>query len=185
MENILKNDIDRHTFFQLSFFVIGKEPTHQAKLKKCVDELKCRKRAIDSMMLEIDDLNDKNELLSVEINAMDEVRKRMTNRRIVLNKRSIEDILSKIKGQKEEAAFFVKTFEKLNGIEKIKSWDDPDVQLEYWNAKYMEEINYRILVGLPIEMDMLKSILAMPDTNVKKKVLSLLVNKKTIEEKNG
>ena len=44
IENIIKNEIvDRHSYFQLKNFLVGKEPTLQSNLWRCVREIKIRK----------------------------------------------------------------------------------------------------------------------------------------------
>lgn len=187
MDKILENSFNRHTFFQLNFFVLAKEPTHQAKLKRCVDEIKVRKKSIDMMNLEIDDLKDKNELIQQKINSTsNEIEKRILKRKIFVSDKNIEELFNKIKSENEEIQFFIKAYDKLNSIESIKPWDDINVQLEYWNAKYSEELKYRLLCGLPIDMELIKSIMAMPDTEIKKKVISMFKEKQLIsEQKNG
>ena len=57
---------NRHSYFQLKYFVIGKEPTLQAQMWQCLRELQARKETIDSLALEIEDTKDQIELLDVE-----------------------------------------------------------------------------------------------------------------------
>src|SRR5579859_509453 len=133
-EIITSADPNRHTFFQLNFFVLGKEPTHQAKLKKCVDELRLRKKEMDSITMEIEDLKDKNEILNIDINKLpshySEVQARMINRRIEANNKSMDDYISRARVIEEESIFFVQAFKKLSEIEPMKQWDDTAVQTE-------------------------------------------------------
>ncbi len=183
LEQIIKNSCERHTFFQLNFFILGKEPTHQAKMKKCVDELKIRKKSVDAMLLEIDELNDKNELLEIT-ETKNEIEKRMKQRRILNNNRQIDNLLESMKSQKEEIDFFLEAFNKLSEKEAMKPWDDMEVQLEYWNAKLTEEINTRLSAGLPIDTETMRTILALPnDLPIKKQITSMI--SKRVEGKNG
>ena len=49
----------RHSYFQLKYFLIGKEPTYQSKMWQCLRELRNRVESLDNMSLEIDELKDK------------------------------------------------------------------------------------------------------------------------------
>ena len=51
----------RHSYFQLKYFLIGKEPTYQSKMWQCLRELRNRVESLDNMSLEIDELKDKIE----------------------------------------------------------------------------------------------------------------------------
>ena len=57
---------NRHSYFQLKYFVIGKEPTLQAQMWQCLRELQARKETLDGITLEIDDTKDQIELLDLE-----------------------------------------------------------------------------------------------------------------------
>jgi len=175
VDSILKSNVpNRHTIFQLNYFVIGKEPTHQAKMKRCVEELKSRKSTIESLIMEIDDVMDRNELMKLE-NADDEIKKRMLNRRIIQNEISIEKLKEQVKNTEEEMVFFVEAFNQLNEVEAFRDWDDIEVQTEYWNAKMLEEVNYRIMMNMPIDFEIVKTVLSLPsETPVKKKIVSLI-----------
>ena len=53
ISRILKNEVaERHSYFQLRYFLIGKEPTIQSKMCQCIKERKIRKEALDSLELE-------------------------------------------------------------------------------------------------------------------------------------
>lgn len=180
---IVKADVpSRHTFFQLNFFVLGKEPTHQARLKRCVDELRSRKHSMDGLLAEIEDLKDRNQLIYWEMGHMKfvddeerDIRCRMAERKIGANNRAIDELGQKIKSNEEEMIFFVEAFNRLSEIEPLKQWDDAEVQTQYWNAKLSEEVNHRLLMQMPIDMEIIKTVLALPaEASVKKQVLAIL-----------
>lgn len=178
---ILKNkETERHSFFQLNYFVIGKEPTHQAKLRKCVDELKLKRDELESINLQVEDLQDKNEIMYMEISkftGMDretELKVRMVERRIKQNNNSIDMLVSRGKSVEEEMLFLTQAFRQLSEKESMKDWDDIEVQKEYWNAKLAEEISYRLLMHLPIDMELVKTALALPSGDAKDKIVALL-----------
>jgi hypothetical protein len=191
VDKIINSDVpSRHSFFQLNFFIIGKEPTHQAKLRRCVDELRVRKRSLDAMNLELDELDDKKLLLDFEDRyegAEKEIRTRMVARKRATIDQAIEDVLDKIKNCEEEMLFLTEAFNKLSEISPIKSWDDLEVQTEYWNAKLSEEINHKLLMKMPIDIETVKLALAMPpNAPIRNQLISLLkVQGEKLLEGNG
>ena len=60
----------RHSYFQLKYFLIGKEPTYQSKMWQCLRELRNRVESLDNMSLEIDELKDKIEILDISKNRI-------------------------------------------------------------------------------------------------------------------
>ena len=68
MKDILKHEVvQRHSYFQLKYFLIGKEPTTQAQMWQCLKELKTRNDSLVALDLEIEDVKDKIELLDINI----------------------------------------------------------------------------------------------------------------------
>ena len=130
------------------------------------------------MLLEVDDLKDRNELLHHEVNWKGigaEISQRMNDRKIVANNRAIDDIAKRIKYLEEEMLFFAEAFERLNEIEPLKPWDDVEVQTEYWNAKLSEDVNHRLLMQMPIDVEIVKHVLLLPgESPIKKQMLTLL-----------
>jgi predicted nuclease with TOPRIM domain len=179
--DILKlKEPERHSFFQLNFFIIGKEPTHQAKLRKCVDELKLKRDELNSIKLQVEDLEDKNELMYIEMSKFTtqdretELRIQMVERRVQQNNNTIDTLSSRARSVEEEVLFLVQAFRQLNDKEPMKDWDDIEVQKEYWNAKLAEEISHRLLMQLPIDMELVKTALALPGGVAKDQIVSLL-----------
>ncbi len=176
---------NRHTFFQLLHFVVGKEPTHQAKMKRCVDELKSRKSSVESILMEMDDTRDRNQLIEESLtDAIDksETQKRMARRMIRQNEISLERLVDKLKSVEEEMLFFVEMFNQLNVVEAFKNWDDVDVQNEYWNAKLMEEVNYRLMMRMPIDFEVVRTALALPaSAPIRKKIVALIGETKVLQ----
>lgn len=172
---------NRHSLFQLNFFVIGKEPTHQAKLWRCVEELKSRQKMLDGMVMEIEELHDKNELLYLRMSrctdAEGEIKCRMMERRIQANNRTVDDLRSRIVNVEEEMVFFVEAFKKLNEISPQRPWDDVEVQTEYWNAKLEEDVKYRAMMRLPIDAEIVKTIMALPGECETRKRLTQMLKK--------
>jgi hypothetical protein len=189
IEELLKNtQMGSPTFFQLNYFVIGKEPTPQAKMHKCIEEIRDRFRAIKNIKFEIEELKDQNELLSlgcidVEVNKSYEIRIRQADRKIYANTEQIEFLKSKIDSYEKEIKFLKELFDKINEKVPLKPWDDYNVQVEYWNAKIVQEINARVFTGLPVDLETIKLVVALPDHIPIKKQLLSHIEKKKITDK--
>jgi len=194
IDQILKNPLsERHTYFQLQYFLIGKEPTIQSKLWRCVRELKTRKESMDAIKFEIDDANDDVELINIDIEHLSsfpnyenilrddltkktkEIKKRKLERKKNEILRRIESLHSRYDSLLEESAFIVKAFCSLEKQEKIRPNDDINSQKEYWNEKLGQDFNLRLLLGLPFDLELIKTILALnSDSAVKTDALNMI-----------
>ena len=183
-EAILANDVtERHSLFQLQCFVLAKEPTIQGKLHQCLREIKSRKQSLDALNLEIEDQIDKLELMDFDIADAQEnstsIRKpfiiRSLERKRTALRNNLKELKDKQRNISEELQFFCSAFDQLNRREKIKPWDDPDVQKEYWSEKLRFEVNARLLVRQLPDVELLKTILCLNDDSpVKKGVVEML-----------
>lgn len=186
IKNLMKHEVvERHSYFQLKYFVIGKEPTTQAKLWRCIRELESRNKSLQAIELEIEETNDDIELLHIKIKDLihnnfkevdtdlihDNSKKTEANQIVVRKKerktKALVDKLSDLKNKKryieEEAVFFIQAFESLEKIEKIKSFDDLDAQTEYWDKKLKQELNLKMILRQPFDIELTKTILALDD----------------------
>lgn len=184
IEEIINNSlVERHSFFQLKHFLIEKEPTIQAKLWRCVRELKARQDSIYSIDLEIEEIEDDIKLIDIEIQFKDQFsektaieKRKLSRRKLSLTKR-IEDLKFKLKNLIEECDFLSKTFDELEQIEKIKPFDDTDEQISYWNNKLTEEFNIKMLTGQVLDPDLIKTILALDSKcQIKNSVIGMINN---------
>jgi chromosome segregation ATPase len=199
MENIIKN-IDevvkrypeRASFFQLNFFVIGKEPTHQSRLRRCADELRVRRESIGAAEMELAEAEDRLELLRLDREDIqggskrEEIAARRLDRRIHHSQDALEKLKARIRFLREEAEFLLEVYKKLTEHQPAREWDDAQVQLEYWNEKYARDIRERILLQLPIDIETVRCVLSLPgEAPVKKQVVQLLQkqDEKMIENK--
>lgn len=62
-----KGVVNRHSYFQLKYFVVGKEPTLQSKMWRCIRELQARKESLDAMKMEMAETEDNIELAEIEL----------------------------------------------------------------------------------------------------------------------
>jgi hypothetical protein len=184
---------NRHSIFQLNHFIIRKEPTIQAQMWQCLRELRTRRETIAQIKLEIEESKDRLELLNIQIEknkfvyeqtkkslltgdlaAMEEEERVLARREIEVKIRqnerqqsvgaeSLVQLERKLTEVLEETDFFVKTFEELQKIEELKPFDDPIAQAEYWEERLRQELNMRIILKHPIDLELAKTILALDD----------------------
>lgn len=179
---------ERHTFFQLKHFVLGKELTTQAKLQKCIREVSARKRSLKSMILGLEDASDELKILDLKVLALEkkkpkesldkehlEIQKRKLGRKREMLLDSIEEMRQKIKETEEETEFFIKAFEQLEVIEPLKRHDDPDANAEFWNENFTQDLRLRLMLQKPIDLELVKCILALDaESPVRKEVVGIL-----------
>lgn len=206
-----KNNMpQRHSYFQLRYFVVGKEPTNQAKMWQCLREIRARKSSLDSIELEYEEQKDNLEMLeieekTIEINKNKTENKELFNliekeneikkRKITRKKKSIignmAELLNKKKYIKEELDFFLEMFKAIEKTEPLKSLDDVESQKNYWSEKLTQKLNLKLLSGSAIDNELIETIVSLPDDMaIKKQVINTLTLRqeqiiKKIEENKG
>lgn len=177
--------VDRHSFFQLQYFVIGKEPTIQAKLWRCLQEINHRKDSLESARLEIEEVEDQILLLKENIRCMEvdnldlegSIALRQKQRRLKSTEKTLVSLKKKLVSLEEETKFFIQAFISLEKKEKLKPYDDFESQKSYWNEKLYQELKLKITLQQPISPELVQTILALPsDCNVQIQTVSLLEN---------
>ncbi len=201
-EAILSHEVvERHSLFQLQCFVLAKEPTIQGKLQQCLREIKSRKQSLDAINLEIEEQQDKLEVLDMNLaefiesepsGKYGEQRKKIQIRSFERQSKSIgnnlKDLVKKRNDISEELQFFCSAFDQLNRREKLKPWDDPEVQMQYWSEKLRFEVNTRLLLRQLPDIELMKTILCLNDDSpVKKSVVEMLkkVNEPALPQKHS
>jgi len=209
MENVkndLLNDIDeviskkeinqRHSYFQLKYFLVGKEPTMQSKMWQCLRELKNRSESLKSIDLETEELKDKLELLDINVQKVKRDRENNQSEDKVLHdlflkecdikirqldrqKKALEQSCKYIQERKrwisEESRFFLETFRNLEKIEPLRHFDDLEAQKEYWQEKLTQKVNLKMLTQNTIDVDLIETIVALPDElKIKQQTLQTL-----------
>lgn len=188
--SILKNNVpERHSLFQLQCFVLAKEPTIQGKLHQCLREIKSRKNSLDAIELEIAEQNDLLELADIGIanhlessqeltgnnKKVSEIQLRQMERKRKNVQNGLIQLEQKQRDISEEVQFFCAAFDQLSRREKLKPWDDPDVQKEYWTEKLRTEVNVRLLLRQLPDVELMKTIICLHDDSpLKKGVLEML-----------
>jgi hypothetical protein len=191
ISELLKNDVvSRHSYFQLKYFLIGKEPTNQAKMWQCLRELKARYEVLNSADLQIEEEKDNLEICNISLQRIDSkekeiedeldlkelaIKKRQIKRNLLNISNNIESLLSKKKDTEEECEFFIQTFKNIEKTEPLKYFDDLDSQKEYWGTKLLEKINLKLLLQNNVDIDLVETALSLPDdVPIKQQVLSKL-----------
>lgn len=182
MAEILKNNVvERHSYFQMKYFIVHKEPTTQAKLWQCLREIKTRYEALEAAELEIEEGKDNLELINIKIEKLGKKRwndnidtleedkqeakieLRKLERKKIAGAKNIKKLQEKKKSLEEESRFFVETFKVLLQEEPLKPFDDFDSQCEYWGERLQNKMNLKMLTQGALDVDLIETILALPD----------------------
>jgi hypothetical protein len=174
----------RHSYFQLKYFVLGKEPTVQAQMWQALRELQSRKETIESLETSIEDTVDNIAMLDVQRDKdkyiifssfqMPELPQEVKTKEWAIKERQYarqKDTLKKMLKQLEkklqfawqEARFFLQAFNGLNKIEPLKDYDDLESQKEYWNERVAQHINLKMLLQQPLDTEIVQTALALHD----------------------
>lgn len=194
----------RHSYFQLKYFVVGKEPTPQAKIWQCLREMKARRDALEAIQLERDEANDRIALVEIDIERLKNPRKsaygmdvpeedelvlkrreikiRQSERKLASMKKALADLAVRQKDTEEEAAFFLQAFNDLSA-NGVVDYDDVNAQKEYWTARFSNEMNMKFMMEGRIDSEMAKAVLSLPDdTVVKQELIGILARQQNILE---
>jgi hypothetical protein len=198
IDEILNCDVvNRHSFFQLKYFVVGKEYTTQSRLWCCIRELQARRASIEGLERQIEELKDDKELALLQICRLQEkplpgtfgidsppseidtkereIHIRKMNRKIEAFDKAIADHQRKLKDTEEEAAFLAMAYRKIEEKERLLPYDDLKSQTEYWNEKLTQELNLRLLTNHPLDLELIKTILSLNDeAPIKNQTLHIL-----------
>jgi hypothetical protein len=178
----------RHTFYQLKHFVLGKELTTQAKMQKCLREIDARKSSMKSMILGIEDAEDELTVLGLKMALLEKkkeknelhkeyktIQKRKLSRKKAILQDTIEDMRKKLLETEEETSFFLSAYRQLEKIEPLRRHDDPEANAQYWNENFAQELQLRLLLQKPLDLDLVKCILAMdPESATRKEMIGIL-----------
>jgi hypothetical protein len=181
--------VNRMSFFQLRYFIIGKEPTVQARLRKCLTELESRRDSIKNILLSIEEAQDDIEALDLQrasINTndkLDEIKVRKLQRKKIALERTIVLYQKTLKELQEEAGFFLNAYQEIEKVEPLKPFDDFQTNAQLWNERYNQEMSLRLLLQRPFDLELVKAILSLdssiPIRNEMINILEQLKQQKT------
>lgn len=199
---------DRHSFFQIEKFIIGKEPTVHAQLWQIIREIQSRTETFDSLQNQLEDAEDNLELFDVQIEKMNreirqlseknelmvdlEIQEREINiRKLQREKKSLVRASSKVRHKFkcliEELSFLVAGYEKIvANYGELKAFDDDEAQKDMWNEKLLEEFNLRVILQRPLDPEFIKTVMCLgDDAPVKQHVTKMIdsVQKQMIEQR--
>ena len=178
--------VNRHSDFQIEKFIIGKELTPSAKAWQCVRELKTRYESLVNINFEIENQKDDiilkkiekdkkikvvviDEELSIEIRKIDRHISHMTGNLLKLE--------TKKKNIELESAKFVEILEELLKSTPFVDYNNDDAQKEYFENKFANEINLNILLGHPINNELVRSTMCLGDNSkIKAQLVESLSN---------
>ena len=176
IKELLKNEVaQRHSYFQLKYFLIGKEPTYQSKMWQCLRELKTRYDSLEAIDLEREEVKDKIEWLDISVlrserQAGDELDAREAGiraRQLQRQKRALEknlvDLDERERWLREESLFFVETFKNIEKIEPLRPFDDLEAQRQYWNERLTTKANLKMLTQNTVDSELVETIISLPD----------------------
>jgi glutamate synthase domain-containing protein 2 len=189
--------VNRLSFFQMKYFLIGKEPTIQARLRLCLNEISSRKESLEHLALAIDDQNDELRLKELEIEQAgveltenelnkecQEIKIRKLGRKKKQAELNLQSLYKTLRETEEEAQFFLEAFKALEKAESLKPFDDYESNLRVWDERYREEVHLRLLTQKPLDLQLMKSILALDkEAPVRKELTDMMLQIETQAKK--
>ena len=178
----------RHSDFQIEKFIIGKEPTFAARIWQCLREIDSRYESLLSVDFEIENQKDDIILKNIEkkINLLkdkalrteeDEVNLRKINRSIAHMDILLNKLIVKKTNLEAEVKKFIEIFEELIKSVSYVDFNDNSAQEEYFENKFKNEINLNILLGHPINNELVRSTMCLGDgSKVKGQIVDALNN---------
>lgn len=186
----------RHSYFQLKYFLIGKEPTIQSKMWQCLRELKTRHESVSSMNLELEELKDKIKLLDIGVKRIlhdmektvledkishelfteeCEIKIRQLNRQKNSMEINLVEIMDRKRCVLEESKFFLVSLKNFLQVEPLRHFDDLEAQKEYWHEKLTQKVNLKMLTQGNVDTELVETIVALPDDiKIKQQTLQTL-----------
>lgn len=193
---------DRHTFFQIEKFIIGKEVTAQAQLWAIVRELQARRETVDNYRRDLEEAEDNLELFDLRIERLNRHLRICANRKktdgeegetdldiqeheINIRKlqrdkeslcKSARKVARKLKSVQEEMTYLVSGYDKIVSlVGGMKPLDDEESQREMWNERLLEDFNLRIILQRPLDPEFVRTVLCLhDDAPVKRQVVSMI-----------
>lgn len=203
----------RHTDFQIEHFIIGKETSLYGKIWQCLRELNQRKENLEAIELELLELDDNLALEHIHLRKL-ELKKESVDvgrslasvqERNILKVKKLDVLISKQKRKIQniqknivktasrkddvlaEASKFLDIFNRLINEREFVDINDPKAQLEFWTAKFNHEVSLTAALNHPMNAELVKSVLALPDeSKIKVQMLNALDNVgKKLQSKNN
>lgn len=172
----------RHTFYQLKHFVLGKEVTTQAKMWKCIRELEARLGSARSIMRGIEEAEDDLRLLDIRGQILEkkktkgvlhreykEIRRRKLGRSRLALEESLADMRKRLEETEEEMRFFLGAYTQMESMEPLRPHDDQEANADYWDQNFAQELQLRMMLQRPLDVELVKCILALDEGSATRK----------------
>lgn len=177
----------RHSYFQLKYFVIGKEVTTQGQMWQCLREIQIRKDSIENLISSIEETKDQIEICNIKQERLNKkgksnnrlwvVRCRQMQRKEAILKKTLTKLEEDLQFVLQEARFFLQMLDTLMNVEDLKDYDDLEAQKEYWNEKVSQQINLRMLLQQPLDIETVKTALSLhEDSPIRKQTEKTLLH---------
>lgn len=177
--------LSRHSYFQMKYLILGKEPTVQGKMWQCLRELKRIQESLQAVKWEVSETEDNIALIELDVqdvlkekNIRNEIMARKYERKKQALAESLKLLDIKKQDLEEEAKFYLLAFESLNKHQKCLPQDDEAAQLDYWNEKFSQKLNMKAFLHDKIDIDTAESIFALPSQSTAKKQLIATIEQK-------
>jgi hypothetical protein len=100
---------------------------------------------------------------------------------------SIHEMRKKLKETEEEMSFFMSAYQQLEKIEPLRRYDDPESNAQFWNENFAQELQLRILLQKPLDLELVKCILALDEqSSTRREMIGILeqIQNQTIAARN-
>lgn len=178
----------RHTFYQLKHFVLGKEVTTQAKMWKCIRELEARTGAAKALIRSMEEAEDDLRILDLRGHILEKKKtkgvlhkeyKEIRRRKLCRSRQALEESLSDMKKRlsetEEEIRFFLGAYRQMEAMEPLRPHDDPEANANYWDQNFAQELQLRMMLQKPLDVELVKCILALDDSSsTRKDIIGML-----------
>jgi hypothetical protein len=181
---------ERHTYFQMKHFIVGKEPTLAGQLWQVVRELRSRRESLEALQEQIDELDDNIKLARVKIERMrkfvppselDEIEHNALASKAERELRSLYRTKTNLERKavylSQEITYLLGAFDTLSKVEALKPLDDIEAQQQFWNEKFTEELNLRLILRQPLDSDFVKTIMSLDEKSPVKQQLTAILLK--------
>jgi len=104
-----------------------------------------------------------------------EIRIRKLSRKEMAISDSIFEMERRLKETEEEIKFFLEEYKEMEKISPLLPQDDWQVNADYWNQTFTKELQLRIMLQKPLDLELVKSILALDDNaSIKIEMIGIL-----------
>jgi hypothetical protein len=165
---------------------------------KCIRELEARLGSAKSIIRGIEEANDDLEILRIKADILEkkktkrplhrrykEIRGRKLERSMSALEESIADMRKRLSEAEEEMRFFLGAYKQMESLEPLRPHDDPEANAHYWDQNFAQEMQLRMMLQRPLDIELVKSILALDDrSSTRKELVGMLeqIRIRAIEE---